>query len=56
MRILSFLLAPFLALVAALSWYLPGAKRARQAESSQVTELMIDLGEAPGQHIPRLKE
>lgn len=49
MKIVSFLLAPVLALVAAATWYLPGAKRARQEEARQVAELQVSFGDAPGQ-------
>ena len=57
MRFFSFLgpvltlFGPVLALAATLSWYLPGAKRARQQEAQQVTELQTDLGEMPGYHV-----
>ncbi len=58
MRFFSFLgpvltlFGPVLALAATLSWYLPGAKRARQQEAQQVTELQTDLGEAPWHLLP----
>lgn len=49
MKMLSFLLAPALALVTMIAWYLPGAKRARQEESRQVAELQVSYGNMPGQ-------
>ncbi len=50
------LLGPVLALAATLAWYLPGAKRARQQEAQQVTELQTELGEAPWLLIPPPKK
>lgn len=58
MRFFSFFVGPVLtllgsvlALVATLAWHLPGAKRVRQEEARQVTELQTDLGEMPGYHV-----
>lgn len=58
MRFFSFLgpiltlLGSVLALVATLAWYLPGAKRARQQEAQQVTELQTEVSEAPWHLLP----
>lgn len=49
MKILSYILAPALALVATIAWYLPGAKRARQDEAKQVAELQVSYGDVPGE-------
>lgn len=49
MKIVSFFLAPVLALVTLVTWHLPGAKRARQEEAKQVSELQVSYGDVPGQ-------
>lgn len=58
MRFFSFLgpvltlLGSVLALVATLSWYLPGAKRVRQEEARQAAELQTQMSEAPWLLLP----